>query len=258
VTAPPVASPAGGCDRGGRTPAAVLVGGGILLSRLAGLVRQRVFAHFFSTSAAADAFTAAFRIPNYLQNLFGEGVLSASFIPVYAGLVARGDDEEAGRVAGAVAAMLAMATSLLVLLGVLLAPLLVTVIAGGFQGETRALTIQLTRILFPGAGLLVWSAWCLGILNSHHRFFLSYVAPVIWNAAMIGTLLAFGPHRDLFALAWMLAWGSVIGSGLQFLVQLPTVLRLVPRLRFSLGLDHPKVRTVVRNFVPVFVGRGVV
>jgi putative peptidoglycan lipid II flippase len=68
---------------------AFLVGAGILLSRLSGLVRQKIFAHYFSTSIAADAFNAAFRIPNFLQNLFGEGVLSASFIPQYAGLLAR-------------------------------------------------------------------------------------------------------------------------------------------------------------------------
>src|SRR6187401_2453347 len=98
---------------------AVLVAAGILLSRLAGLVRLRVFAYYFGLhSDAADAFNAAFRIPNFLQNLFGEGALSASFIPVYAALLARGEREEATRVAGAVAAILALVTSVLVLLGV--------------------------------------------------------------------------------------------------------------------------------------------
>ncbi|MGH9518906.1 MAG: lipid II flippase MurJ, partial [Terriglobales bacterium] len=81
---------------------AALVASGILLSRLAGLVRERIFAHFFGNSDAADAFKAAFRIPNLLQNLFGEGVLSASFIPVYASLLAHGDEKEARRTAGAV------------------------------------------------------------------------------------------------------------------------------------------------------------
>ena len=92
-----------------------MVASGILLSRLVGLVRNRVFAHYFGTSDAADAFNAAFRIPNFLQNLFGEGVLSASFIPVYAGLRARGDEAEARRVAGAVAALLGLVTAALVL-----------------------------------------------------------------------------------------------------------------------------------------------
>ena len=89
-------------------PFAFLVASGIFLSRLTGLVRDRVFAHFFGNSDAADAFKAAFRIPNFLQNLFGEGVLSASFIPVYARQLAQGDEEEARRTAGAVAALLAL------------------------------------------------------------------------------------------------------------------------------------------------------
>src|SRR3954466_1262307 len=88
---------------------AFMVAAGILLSRIIGLVRLRVFSHYFGLrSDAADAFNAAFRIPNFLQNLFGEGVLSASFIPVYARLLAEGDEEEAGRVAGAVAALLGL------------------------------------------------------------------------------------------------------------------------------------------------------
>ena len=168
-------------DRTSTSRSAALVAAGILLSRIAGLIRQRVFAYYFGNSAAADAFTAAFRIPNFLQNLFGEGVLSASFIPVYSRLLAQGDRREADRVAGVVGSLLALATSLLVLLGVVLTPVLITLIAPGFTGETRLLTIRLVRILFPGAGLLVLSAWCLGILNSHHKFFLSYTAPVFWN-----------------------------------------------------------------------------
>jgi putative peptidoglycan lipid II flippase len=236
---------------------ALFVASGILISRIIGLVRQRIFGHYFGLSDAADAFAAAFRVPNLLQNLFGEGVLSASFIPVYAGLLAEGDEEESGRVAGAVGAVLALVASVLVLAGVLAAPCLIWVIAPGFHGEKRDLTIHLVRILFPGAGLLVFSAWCLGILNSHRRFFLSYTAPVIWNAAMIATLVIFG-GAHLNVLAIDLAWGSVIGSALQFGVQLPVVLRLTRKLRLRLDTRAANVREVMRNFAPVFVSRGVV
>src|SRR6266481_5710071 len=105
--------------------AALLVASGTLLSRLTGLVRNRVFAYYFGLqSDAADAFNAAFRIPNFLQNLFGEGALSASFIPVYATLIARGERRDADRVAGAVLSLLALVTAVLVLLGVLFTPLL--------------------------------------------------------------------------------------------------------------------------------------
>jgi putative peptidoglycan lipid II flippase len=234
------------------------VGAGILLSRLAGLVRDRVFAHYFGNSDAADAFRAAFRIPNFLQNLFGEGVLSASFIPVYAGLLARGKEKVAGEVAGAIAAILGVLVSVLVLLGVLTAPQLIAVIAPGFEGEKRELCIHLVRIFFPGAGLLVLSAWCLGILNSHRHFLLSYTAPVLWNAAIIAALLGFGPKQPQFPLASVVAWGSVLGSLLQLVVQLPLVLRLVGRLRLAPNFRLMDVRTVIKNFVPVFFGRGVV
>jgi putative peptidoglycan lipid II flippase len=233
---------------------AFLVAAGILLSRVAGLIRQRVFFRYFGMSDAADAFTQAFKIPNILQNLFGEGVLSASFIPVYSRLLAEGDEEEAGRVAGAVAAILSLVTVALVIAGVAATPLMIDVIAPGFTGSKRELTIRLVRILFPGMGLLVLSAWCLGILNSHRRFFLSYAAPVLSSAAMIATMVLFR-EQDQWALAATLAWGSVVGSALQLGVQLPLVLRLVRK--FGAGYSE-HVATVLRNFAPVFFSRGVV
>src|SRR5215472_17337780 len=236
---------------------AFLVATGIFLSRIAGLIRDRVFSHFFGLSYAADAFRAAVRIPNFLQNLFGEGVLSASFIPVYAKLVAEEKREDAGRVAGAIFSLLGLVTAILVLSGVLATPYLIDAIAPVFKGETRRLAIQLVRIFFPGVGFLVLSAWCLGILNSHRKFFLPYIAPVLWNLAMIVTLLAFGSRTDLNRLAYYTAWGFVIGSALQFLVQLPVVIRLEPALGLALRLASDNVRTVIQNFGPVFVSRGV-
>jgi len=234
-----------------------MVAAGILLSRILGLVRNRVFAHYFGTSAAADAFNAAFKLPNFLQNLFGEGVLSASFIPVYVRLLQQ-DREEARRVAVAVGSLLALAVAAIVLLGVLLAPVLVTIFTPGFEGEKRDATIRLARIFFPGAGLLVLSAWCLGVLNSHGRFFLSYSAPVFWNLAIIGTLLAFGDNAAGYRLAQIAALGSVAGSALQFGVQLPVVVALLGGITPSLRRGADAARTVLRNSLPVFIGRGVV
>jgi putative peptidoglycan lipid II flippase len=233
------------------------VASGILLSRLIGLVRERVFAHYFGNSEAAGAFRAAFRIPNFLQNLFGEGVLSASFIPVYARLNAEGRHEEASQLAEAIFAVLALVTSVLVVAGIFSAPWLIDLIAPGFRGETRLLTIRLVQILFPGAALLVLSAWCLGILNSHRRFFLSYAAPVVWNVAMIATLAWKGHALEQTRLSVALAWGSVLGSAAQFAVQMPTVLRHLWPLRLHLHAST-HVRTVAKNFLPVFLSRGVV
>ena len=236
---------------------AIFVASGILLSRISGLVRQRVFAHYFGLSDPAAAFTAASRIANFLQNLFGEGAMSASFIPVYASLVARGDQREADRVAGAVASLLALLVAVLVLAGVLATPIFVEAIAPGFTGALRELTIEIVRVLFPAVGLLVMSAWCLGVLNSHHRFLLSYTTPVIWNAAMIATLVIFG-RSPLSRLAVLLAWGSVAGSALMVIFQLPIVVRVAPHLKFALDTASKHVRTVLSNFFPVFISRGVV
>ncbi len=246
-----------------RAGGAGLVAAGILVSRVFGLVRNRLLGHYLGTSDAGDAFNAAIRIPNILQNLFGEGVLSASFIPAYSRLLAEGDEEEAGRVAGAIGTLLALTSAVLVLLGVLLTPYAVALIAPGFVGEKRELTIRLVQLMFPGVGLLVLSAWSLGVLNSHRRFFLPYASPVAMNVVMIGALVGFGPSLGGDAagqarLATTLAWASVIGSAAQLLVQLPTVWRLVRKLRFALATSNANVRGVLAQFGPVFVGRGVV
>lgn len=248
----------------GRPPAgpalkgSVAVASGILLSRLAGLVRQSVFAYFFGNTDAADVFNAGFRIPNLLQNLFGEGALSASLIPVYARLRALGDEEEASRVACAVATVLALLVSLLVLAGVLLSPLLLALIAPGFTGEKREAAVRLVQIFFPGAGLLVMSAWSLGVLNSHRKFFLSYAAPVVWSGAIVAAMVLFAPRASGYRLAEWVAWGSVVGSALQFLVQLPIVLALLRGFRPALARESEHVREVLRNFGPVALSRGVV
>lgn len=243
-----------------RTGGARLVAAGILLSRVFGLVRQRVSAHYLGNGVVADALAAAFRIPNLLQNLFGEGALSASFIPVYAKLLAEGKREEAGRVAGAVLAMLAALVSVVVLLGILAAPVLVGLIAPGLASESRELTVLLVRIIFPGLGLLVVSAWCLGVLNAHRHFFLSYASPVLWNIAIIVALVYAGTSLDgtQAQLAVTVAFASVAGAALQLVVQVPTVLRVEGGLRLSAGPAAGQVRTVLRNFGPSVATRGVV
>jgi putative peptidoglycan lipid II flippase len=236
------------------------VGAGILLSRVAGFVRDRIFAHYFGTSEVADAWRAALRTPNVLQNLLGEGTLSASFIPVYAELLEEGREEDAGRFAGAALGLLTAVAGGLVLLGVAIAPWLVGLFFFRWDAEKQALTVTLVRILFPMTGVLVVSAWALGILNSHRRFFVSYVAPVVWNLAMIAAMVAGGVglamgQRDLVVL---LAWGALVGGVLQFGVQLPFVARHLVGFRLSLGRGVEGVRDAVRSFGPVVAARGVV
>jgi putative peptidoglycan lipid II flippase len=245
------------------------VGAGILLSRLTGFGRERAVGHFFGTGYAADAFTAANRIPNVLQSLLGEGVLSASIIPTYSRLLAEDREDDAGRVAGAVAGLLAAVVGALVLLMVVFARPVTAVLAPGLGEDTFELTVTLMRIITPAIGILVLSAWCLGVLNSHRRFFLSYVAPALMNVTQMAVLVVaasvvvgdlsggLGAAAQSSLVVW-LAWGTLIGGVLQFAAQVPTVLRVAPGLRFSVRTGDTGTREVIRSFVPIVAGRGVV
>lgn len=237
----------------------LLVASGIGLSRVAGLLREMVTSRVLGLSLAADAFATAARIPNLLQNLLGEGVLSASFVPVYSQMLDGDDEAEANRVAGAVGALLLMVTGVAVLILVLAARPITRVLALGLQGERFELAVDFTQIMAVGVGFLVMSAWCLGILNSHRHFFLPYAAPVIWNLAQVVALL-FIWWRDwaLDDAARGLAIAVTVGGALQLLVQLPTVQRLARGMRFRPDNWHPNVREIRRRFTPAVLGRGVV
>jgi putative peptidoglycan lipid II flippase len=232
-----------------------------------GYARERVFAYYFGNDTVpADAFRAALRIPNTIRNLLGEGTLSASFIPVYAALSERADKSAARALAGTILALLLLASGVLALIGIALAPAITTIIAKGFDQPRRELTITLVRIAFPMVGLMVVSAWCLGILNTHRRFFLPYAAPALWNVAGIAAMLAAGTwlanralpvDAELHRIALALAWGTVVGAVLQVAVQLPacwTLLRGIP-LRLATGTEG--VRPVIVAWVPLLIGAGV-
>ncbi|MBP1642965.1 MAG: mviN, partial [Acidobacteria bacterium] len=259
-----------------RRGGAFAVGAGILASRLAGFARAAVTSAAFGVGAHADVLQTALRAPNLLQNLLGEQALSASFIPVYSRLLAAGRPEAARRFAGAVFGLLLAVVALLSLVGILAARPLVAVFAVGYlQDASRVaagelavdrfeLAVQAVRWMFPMTGLLVLSAWALGVLNSHRRFFLSYVAPVAWNAAIVA------------ALAWgMLTWtetgeeratrlllavcvGALVGGLAQLAVQLPSVLRELGGLPVTFSTSVEGVRDALRAFAPAVAGRGVV
>lgn len=226
---------------------------GILGSRVVGFIRESVFAHYFGNSDAADAFRAALRIPNLLQNLFGEGVLSASFIPVYSKL--RSEKGNAAELARSIFAILFCLSSVITILGLIFTPQLIDLITPGFEGEKRELAIQLVRILFPSTALLVFSAWCLGIQNSHRKFLLSYSAPILWNGAIIAALFLFG--RNEGGIVWV-TWGVALGSLLQFAIQLPMTMGLLGQAFGSIHFKTTEVKQVLHNFVPVVITRGVV
>jgi putative peptidoglycan lipid II flippase len=235
-----------------------LVAAGILLSRIAGLIREVAISGYLGVGATADVFKAALRIPNLLQNLLGEGVLSASFIPVYSRLLDE-DRRDANKLAGNVLGLLLAVMAAIVALGVLLARPLTLLITPGFSGERLDLAVTLLRIMFPGIALLVLSAFCTGILNSHRQFFLSYVSPVMWNAAQIALVVAAGLYgATQVGIAHALAWGVVVGAVLEVAIQVRPVGRLMRGARLSIDRTNPDVRDVLGRFAPVVLGRGVV
>lgn len=260
------------------------VAAGIFASRIVGFVRESVVAYFFGVGPHTDVFRMAFRGPNVLQNLLGEGTISASFIPVYSRMLEEGRAQEAGRFAGAVFGLMLVIVAVFVLLGMALAEPIVTVLTPGFVDDAAkvaagelaidrfALTVQGVRIIFPMTGLLVLSAWALAILNSHRRFLLPYFAPVVWNVAIIGALFGMAfvlmenpltfrteggvPLDTLTQLLFAAFYGALIGGGLQFAVQLPLVFREMTGFRFSLSTKVKGVREALHAFGPVVAGRG--
>jgi len=235
------------------------IGFGILLSRLSGLLRESLLRSVLGLGPAADAFTAALRIPNLLQNLLGEGSLSSSFIPVYSKLLSQGKEKEAGKAAGAVASLLIAFTGGLTLIGIIMARPIARILTPGFTSEKLDLTVDLIKITTAGVGFLVLAAWCLGVLNSHRKFFLSYVAPVLWNAAQIVILLiAISKDWDPMKAAKAAAWGLFIGGIIQLLFQLFGVGKLRTKIQFSLSWRNEHVREIIKRFNPTILGRGVV
>ncbi len=248
---------------GGETDGGVEVGrgsgavfSGILLSRVSGLFREALVRGTLGLGTAASAYTAALRIPNLLQNMLGSGVLSASFIPVYSGLV-DDDRERAGVLASTVAAFLVAVTGILVTLGVIFADPITSAVAWRLPPDAHVLTVRLVRIMTPGIGLLALSAWSLGVLNSHRRFFLSYVAPVLTNILQISVVIAVtAAVFTKTGLAVAVAWAVTAGGLLQFAVQLPAVLRVNPHIGVRTDFGDPAFRDFLRRLGPVLVGRG--
>ena len=230
--------------------------GGIGLSRFSGVIRAALVTNILGIGLVGDAFAAAQRIPNVLQNLFGEGALSAAFVPEYSRL-SEDDPEQAGRLAGGIATFLLCLVTCLFAVGFLAAGPLTRAIAWGFTGDRFNLTVRLVRIILLGAGVLVLSAWCLALLNSHRRLFLGYAAPVVWNATQIAALvaLAVSEFSDTSA-ATTLAWALVAGSFLQVLIQLPAVFKANRHIRFNLSWKSPATAMVLKRFAPAVLGRG--
>ena len=265
--------------------AALLIALGILSSRILGLVREKVVAYFFGVGAHLDVYQLVMKGANLLNNLLGEGTLSASFIPIYSRMLEEGRERDAGRFAGAVFGLLLVTVAVVTIVGVLAAKYIVILIAPGFLGDAALvasgelpinrfeLAVYAFRITLPMAAFLALSAWALGVLNSHRRFFLPYFAPTLMNVAVIAALaiaamtyfddpfasgaLEVVPVPILNKLLIAAVLGALVGGFLQFVVQLPLVFRLIRGFRLSTSTAVEGVKDAIGAFGPVVAGVGV-
>jgi putative peptidoglycan lipid II flippase len=247
--------PADGDTRSERlnTKAAGVVGLAVMCSRVLGLVREQVCAGLFGGSGAMDAFTAAFRIPNLLRDLFAEGALSTAFVTTFSKTITREGDAAAWRLANKVATMTAIVLSAICILGVLFSPQLVATLAPGFDPAKAALTVTLTRIMFPFILMVSLAALVMGILNSKNVFGVPAMASSFFNIGSIvgGVLLGYwlDPHFGTRALLG-LAIGTLIGGALQLGVQLPQLRGVGYHFRPDLAWRDAGVMAILRLMGP--------
>ncbi len=243
------------------TKAAGVVGLAVMCSRLLGLVREQVFAGLFGAGRNLDIFLIAFRVPNLLRDLFAEGALSTAFVTTFSKKIATEGDQSAWALANKVATLTTIFMSAVTLLGIVFSPQLIGLIAPGFQGEDAAMTILLTRIMFPFILMVSLAALVMGMLNAKHVFGMPAMASTFFNLGSIigGVSLGwyFDPQFGQRALIG-LAGGTLIGGLLQFLVQLPSLRRVGFQFRPDLLWRDPGVRTVLGLMGPAVIAASAV
>lgn len=258
--ADPVNSEAAPAARPSLHRAASLVSALTFLSRILGLVREMVFAALLGAGFYADAFQAAFKIPNLLRDLFAEGALSSAFVPTYARTLKAGL-ESAFRLVSRLVTVLAVVLAVLVLAGYLFAPAIVSLLAPGFEAVPgkRELTVRLTRVMLPFLPLVSFAAVSMGVLNAHQRFARPAFAPAVFNLVAIAWasgLWALGFDAPAVAVGW--AVGTLAGGAAQLLIQLPEVWRLGWRPRLQWAPSDPGIRSIARLMGPATVGLAAV
>ena len=235
------------------TKAAGVIGLAVMCSRLLGLARELIFAALFGGGAAMDAFTAAFRIPNLLRDLFAEGALSTAFVTTFSKTIARSGDPAAWRLANKVATMTAAVLGVICIAGMVFSSPLVGVLAPGFDPQKAALTAELTRIMFPFILMVSLAALVMGMLNAKNVFGIPAMASSFFNIGSIVCGVALGfwrdPHFGPRALIG-LAIGTLCGGALQLAVQLPSLRRLGYRYHPDFRWRDPGVGAILALMGP--------
>lgn len=232
------------------TGAALIIGISAVLSRVLGLIRDRLLVSRFGVANDLDAYYAAFQIPNMLFALLVLGTLSVAFIPVFSEYLAKGKRQEAWRIANTVLTVTTLGMAFLCAVLIAAAPLLARLVAPGFEGEKLELTVRLTRIMMLSPLSFSISAVLSSVLNSFKQFLSVSLAPLLYNASIIfGILFLTGP----FGVAGV-AYGAILGAVLHILIQLPALSALGMRFRPAFDAGHAGVREIGRLFLPRVFG----
>ncbi|HUU49797.1 MAG TPA: murein biosynthesis integral membrane protein MurJ [Nitrospinota bacterium] len=237
--------------------AAGVVSAATLLSRILGFIRDMVIANVFGAAMITDAFFVAFRIPNLLRRLLGEGTLTAAFIPVFTEYRETGKKDEAWDLTNSLITILILLLISITFLGVIFAPIIVRLIAPGFYNsmDKYTLTVGLTRIMFPYIFFIGLTVMAMGILNSLKHFATPSLAPSILNISMILTALYLSPYTKypIFALAY----GVILGGIGQLIFQIPILLKKGLKYRIKFDWTHPGVKKVGGLMLPSVLGLAV-
>lgn len=232
----------------------------VFISRILGLVRDIIMTSLFGTSYVADAFQVGYQIPNLLRKLFGEGALSAAFIPIYNEIGINKEKKQQLGFALNVLSLLSFFLLVLCVLGIILAPLIVGLLAPGFDDRTYSLAVKLTRVIFPYLFLIGFSSTLLSILNSHNYFFVPGLSSAFLNVGMIGSLgiyLLFSETTTLESKVYVVSLGVIFGGILQTIINFPLLRKIGYRLRIDLGLKGEALTSVWRRFLPGVVGLAI-
>lgn len=230
------------------------IGVATLASRILGFARDMIVALTFGAGGVTDAFVVAFRIPNVLRRLLGEGALSTAVIPVFTDYTLNRSPEDFVKMLRAVFAAALLALSLTTAIGIAAAPGILRVIAPGFMGDPAqaSLALLLTRVMFPYLILVGLGALAMGVLNTHGRFFAAAIGPALLNVGMIAAVLLLAPRVEPPILA--LAIGVLVGGIAQLFAQVPTLRQCRLLVAPSLDLRHPALRRVARLLLPAVFG----
>ena len=228
----------------------------MVVSQLVGLLAKTLTARAFGTGLESDAFFAANRFSEIIFNLVAGGALGSAFIPTFTGMLAREERQDAWRLASSIANLVILIMTVVALLSAVFAPWIVrNILAGGFDAETSALTVQLLRIQLPSAVIFGLSGLLMGILNAHQSFLLPALAPALYQIGWVFGALVLSPHFGVQGMSWSI----VIGASLHLLVQVPALFRLPDRrYHLSLGFHIPAVLEVGRLMAPRLLGVAVV